>query len=127
METLVQAPAWVKERREQAATQFAAVGFPTTRNEDWRFTNIAPIAEAKFAPAQGVFAQAAGLIESVHVPGAVRLAIVNGEFVAALSDLSTLPKGLRIAGLRDGARDGTDGLETHPGRCSASTRTRSRR
>ena len=113
METLVQAPAWVKERREQAATRFASVGFPTTRQEDWRFTNVSPIAEAKFALAQGSFKQASSLIAGVSVPGAVRLAIVNGEFSAALSDLSTLPKGLRIAGLRDGARDGTDGLEQH--------------
>ena len=116
METLVQAPAWVKERRDQASRRFAAVGFPTTRQEDWRFTNVSPIAESKFALAQGGFTQAASLIAAVNVPGAVRLAIVNGEFVAALSDLSTLPKGLRIAGLRDGARDGTDGLETHLGK-----------
>ena len=116
METLVQAPAWVKERREHASRRFAEVGFPTTRNEDWRFTNIAPIAEAKFAPAQGSFKQAASLIDSVRVAGSVRLAIVNGEFVPALSDLSTLPKGLRIAGLRDGARDGADGLEQHLGK-----------
>jgi Fe-S cluster assembly protein SufD len=115
METLVQAPAWLKERREQAAKRFAQVGFPTTRQEDWRFTNVAPIAESKFALARGGFTQAASLVASVAVPGAVRLAIVNGEFVAALSDLSTLPKGLRIAGLRDGARDATDGLERHLG------------
>ena len=49
-------------------------------------------------------------------PGAVRLAIVNGQFAAGLSDLSALPKGIRIAGLRDGARDGTDGLEEHLGK-----------
>ncbi len=113
METLVQAPAWVKQRREHASQRFAAVGFPTTRHEDWRFTNMAPIAESTFALAQGVFTQAAALIAAVNVPGAVRLAIVNGEFVAALSDLSTLPKGLRIAGLRDGARDSSEGLEQH--------------
>ena len=63
METLVQAPAWVKERREHASRRFAEVGFPTTRNEDWRFTNISPIAEAKFPPARGSFKQAASLIE----------------------------------------------------------------
>jgi Fe-S cluster assembly protein SufD len=113
METLVQAPAWVKERREQAATRFAEIGFPTTRQEDWRFTNVSPIAEAKYPLAHGPFKQASSLIAGVNVPGSVRLAIVNGEFSAALSDLSTLPKGLRIAGLRDGARDGTDGLEQH--------------
>jgi len=107
--------AWVKERRDQAAKRFAEVGFPTTRHEDWRFTNIAPIADTSFAPAAGSFPQASSLISSVNVPGSLRLAIVNGQFAAGLSDLSAMPKGLRIAGLRDGARDGTDGLEQHLG------------
>ena len=107
------APAWVKARREQAQAQFAKDGFPTTRQEDWRFTNITPIAESEFELAAGAFAQAPALVAAVTVPGAVRLAIVNGEFAAGLSDLSALPKGLRIASLRDGARDATDGLETH--------------
>jgi len=115
METLVSSPAWVKERRDAAAKRFADVGFPTTRQEDWRFTNIAPIAEAQFAPAAGSFAQAASLVQSVAFPGALRLVILNGQFAAGLSDLSAIPKGLRIAGLRDGARDGTDGLEQHLG------------
>lgn len=113
MDTLVSSPAWVKERRELAARRFAEVGFPTTKQEDWRFTNVAPIAEAKFAPAQDSFAQAQSLVESVSVPGSLRLAVVNGQFAAGLSDLSALPKGVRIAGLRDGARDGADGLEQH--------------
>jgi Fe-S cluster assembly protein SufD len=117
METLVQAaPAWVKERRESAAKQFAATGFPTTRMEDWRFTNTSPIAEANWPLAQGGFKHAESLVSSVNVPGAVRLAIVNGQFAAGLSDLSALPKGLRIASLRDGARDATDGIETHLGK-----------
>jgi len=107
------APAWVKQRREQAHSQFATAGFPTTRQEDWRFTNITPIAESEFALAAGVFAPASALVAGVTVPGAVRLVIVNGEFAAGLSDLSSLPKGLRIASLSDGARDATDGLETH--------------
>jgi Fe-S cluster assembly protein SufD len=107
------APAWLKQRREAAARRFAEVGFPTTRQEDWRFTNVAPIADARFAVASGSFAQAESLIASVNVPGAVRLAIVNGQFAAGVSDLTALPKGIRIAGLRDGARDGTAGLEAH--------------
>ena len=113
METLVQVPAWVKERRDRAASRFAEVGFPTVRNEDWRFTNVAPIADAKYPLARGVFTQAPALVDAVNIPGAVRLTICNGEFVPALSDLTTLPKGLKITGLRDGARDHADGLEQH--------------
>jgi Fe-S cluster assembly protein SufD len=110
------APVWVRERRDAAAKRFAEVGFPTTRLEDWRFTNVTPIAEAKFALAAGSFAQAPSLVSSVNVPGALRLVIVNGQFAAGLSDLSAMPKGIRIAGLRDGARDGTDGIEQHLGK-----------
>ena len=117
MATLVPAaPVWVKQRRDAAAKHFAAVGFPNTRLEDWRFTNVSPIAEANWPLAQGGFSQAAALTAAVSIPGAVRLVIVNGRFAAGLSDLSTLPKGLRIASLRDGARDATDGIETHLGK-----------
>ncbi len=117
METLVPAaPVWVKQRRDAAAKHFAVVGFPNTRLEDWRFTNVSPIAEANWPLAQGGFSQAAALTAAVSIPGAVRLVIVNGRFAAGLSDLSTLPKGLRIASLRDGARDATDGIETHLGK-----------
>ena len=77
---------------------------------------MAPIAEAKFPLAEGSFAQAPALVSKVAVPGSLRLAIVNGQFAAGLSDLSAMPKGVRIAGLRDGARDGTDGLEQHLGK-----------
>lgn len=117
METLVPAaPVWVKQRRDAAAKHFAVVGFPNTRLEDWRFTNVSPIAEANWPLAQGGFPQAAALTAAVSIPGAVRLVIVNGRFAAGLSDLSTLPKGLRIASLRDGARDATDGIEAHLGK-----------
>jgi Fe-S cluster assembly protein SufD len=105
--------AWVQERRDAAAAQFEKSGFPNTKMEDWRFTNIAPIVEGKFKPAAGAPKQASALVKSVSIPGSLRLTIVNGEFVAALSDLSSLPKGVRIASLRDGARDATAGLEQH--------------
>ena len=105
--------AWVQERRDAAAAQFEKSGFPNTKMEDWRFTNIAPIVEGKFKPAAGAPKQASALVKGVSIPGSLRLTIVNGEFVAALSDLSSLPKGVRIASLRDGARDATAGLEQH--------------
>jgi Fe-S cluster assembly protein SufD len=40
---------WVQKLREDAFERFAQVGFPTTRDEEWRFTNVAPIARAKFS------------------------------------------------------------------------------
>ena len=106
-------PAWLQERRARASALYAERGFPTTRHEDWRFTNVSPLAETEFELAYGTPRAAAALIEGVGVAGAVRLAIVNGEFVPGLSDLRHLPKGVRIAGLRAGVRDQTDGVEQH--------------
>ena len=40
---------WLQELREAAFQQFAELGFPTTHDEDWRFTNVAPIARTQFA------------------------------------------------------------------------------
>ena len=37
------------EVRKRAAELFEARGFPTSREEEWRFTNVSPIARAHFA------------------------------------------------------------------------------
>jgi Fe-S cluster assembly protein SufD len=38
----------LEEVRKRAAESFEATGFPTTRDEEWRFTNVAPIAKTRF-------------------------------------------------------------------------------
>ena len=34
-------PAWVLPLRKTGIARFAELGFPTPRDEDWRFTNVA--------------------------------------------------------------------------------------
>ena len=48
-----QAPAaepWIQELRDRAFARFGELGFPTTHNEEWRFTNVAAIARTTFTP-----------------------------------------------------------------------------
>ena len=45
-----QHPAWLYPLRKAGLARFAELGFPTLRDEDWRFTNIAPIAKMPFKP-----------------------------------------------------------------------------
>jgi Fe-S cluster assembly protein SufD len=42
------AESWLQELREAAFQRFAELGFPTTHDEEWRFTNVAPIARSTF-------------------------------------------------------------------------------
>ena len=40
---------WLIALRREGYSEFGEAGFPTTHDEDWRFTNVAPIAQTRFA------------------------------------------------------------------------------
>ncbi len=44
--------AWLRDLRSRAIERFAALGFPTTRHEEWKYTDVRPIAafESSEAP-----------------------------------------------------------------------------
>ena len=44
-------PAWLQSIREAALAKFVEQGFPTTRDEEWRHTSVAPLARTEFAVA----------------------------------------------------------------------------
>jgi Fe-S cluster assembly protein SufD len=92
------APAWLRELRDRAASRFAATGFPTVRQEAWRFTNVAPIADGAFRLAGKLPTNAADLAARVRIPEtAARIVILNGHFAPEQSDVATKTPGL-VAG-----------------------------
>src|SRR3989454_775000 len=97
------APAWLKEMREAAITRFAQLGFPTTKQEEWRFTSVAPIAETTFTLSRGRETPhlTAQQLEPLCVGGrrAVRVVFVDGAFVPSLSAVAGLSQGVRVGSL----------------------------
>jgi Fe-S cluster assembly protein SufD len=93
------APVWLRELREAGLARFEARGFPSTREEEWRFTSVAPIAETRFtlrhdAPATDAAAKRLGALTPLHA-----LVFVDGFFVPALSAMGPLPAGVRVTNL----------------------------
>ena len=43
-------PSWLLPLRKAGMARFAGLGFPTLHDEDWRFTNVAPLARLPFKP-----------------------------------------------------------------------------
>src|SRR4029079_5620818 len=78
-------PRWFEDLRGRAAARFAQLGVPTVRDEEWRFTNVSPIASTEFAPAGPISGAADRLAELAYADAAVRVVIVNGRFDATLS------------------------------------------
>ncbi|RPH30440.1 hypothetical protein EHM92_09415, partial [bacterium] len=40
----------IHKLRKEAIARFSELGFPTTRLEEWRFTNVAPVSRTPFEP-----------------------------------------------------------------------------
>jgi Fe-S cluster assembly protein SufD len=92
------APGWLRDLRERGASRFAALGFPTVRQEEWRFTNVSPIAGTPFRLAEKTPTNAAELTARVRIPStAARIVVLNGHFAPELSSLDKLPRGV-VAG-----------------------------
>lgn len=43
-------PSWLRDIREQSFAQFERAGFPTVQQEEWKYTNVSPIAKTNFRP-----------------------------------------------------------------------------
>ena len=97
--------------------RFVALGFPTTRDEAWRFTSVAPIASRSFEPAVDVDAGDIDLSQVIVRDGATTsLVFVNGRYEPELSQVSALPAETEVGTLASAlTRDGSL-IEHHLGR-----------
>ena len=88
-----QLPAWVNALRENAIERFEKLGFPTTDEEDWKYTNVSPIVRREFRPADPPASLGAAHVEPFLYEEArqSRLVFVNGSFRPELSSLEALP------------------------------------
>ena len=96
----------LKAERERAFERFLKHGFPTTRDEDWRFTNVAPIAAEAFGRAGEVTLSSADIAPFTFSGLDARIVMLNGRVSKALSSLDALPDGVSVEMLADGESAG---------------------
>ena len=108
--------------REEALQRFMSRGLPTTREEEWRFTSVAPIAERTFTlpPSLATDVSASDIAPlRLPIPPAVELVFVNGRHVPALSRVGTLPEGSHAESLVTALATASDQIEPHLARVSS--------
>jgi len=96
-------PAWILPLRRAGISRFAEIGFPTLNDEDWRYTNVAPIAKLPFRPvfkstAEGFTRETIAQFTFGSLP-AIRLVFINGHFAESLSTQPPLPPGITVCSL----------------------------
>lgn len=109
-------PGWLMPIRKAAIARFAEVGIPTTRDEDWRYTNVSAIGKRGFRMRQDAApAVKAADIEPFAIGDAagVRLVFVNGSYSAALSRVSPVIKGVTVGSLAEALKSGSAWVQEH--------------
>ena len=119
METATQ-PKWLAPVRKAGLASFADQGFPKLSDEDWRFTNVAPIAQLPFtlageAAVNGAESKLLDEAAFTKLPGH-RLVFVNGFFCAKLSSIKPVAGGARIENLASALAKDSTLIEKHLGK-----------
>ena len=108
---------WLWKLRRDAFARFCEVGFPSTHDEDWRFTNVSAIAQTAFRLTRNGRARLSQQeLEPYRVPGvSCQLVFVNGRFARELSSLSNLPDTVNVSSLAGEISSNPEAIEPHLG------------
>src|SRR6266481_2576507 len=104
-------PSWLQNLRENSFVKFEQAGLPNVKQEEWKYTNVTPIAKADFAPvliSNGTALTKDGALTPFIYQEArdSRLVFVNGMLRRDLSSLAALPDGVVAIDLREALRGG---------------------
>ena len=110
-------PSWLRKLRQTGFARFSETGFPTSRDEDWRFTNPAAIAQTPFRLVRnGHHFPTLAEIASHRLEGAgCELVFVDGRFAEKLSSVGELPSGVKVASLAAEIAVNPGAVEEHLG------------
>jgi Fe-S cluster assembly protein SufD len=96
--------AWVRDLRKRAFARFEELGFPTSRSEDWRFTNVSAIAKNTFqtvADSESVLSADELKQAQIGFESGIRKVFINGHFAERVSRRESLPRGMACSSLAD--------------------------
>jgi Fe-S cluster assembly protein SufD len=110
--------AWLAELRERGLSAVRDRGLPSTREEEWRYTNVAPLAAVEWTdPDPGAASPSRQEVESLAFPvfACSYFVFVNGVFREDLSSPRSLSGEVRAQGLARLRREAPEALRSRLG------------
>jgi Fe-S cluster assembly protein SufD len=109
-------PPWLAEQRRQAIARFAERGLPTTRDEEWRYTSLSPLAAMPLDPSADGLRELP--TEDAIAPFLIddawsRLVFVDGRYVAKLSMIHSAPPGAQLGSLAEALAADAETVRPH--------------
>lgn len=103
-------PLWIQRLRDTAFAKFEELGLPTTSNEEWKYTNVQPIARAAFQPdiedpIEASLSESDLRRFSYPETKDSQMVFLNGFYRPDLSSIGALPEGVVAIDIRQALRD----------------------
>ncbi len=111
---------WLRQLRADAFTQFSSHGFPSPREEEWRYTNVSALEKKAFTPTLSATNSVvdADWLKQQQLAGAWSLVLVDGHFRADLSVLADLPDAVQIISMADALTHNAGQIATYFGKAA---------
>ncbi len=120
-------PAWLHELRTNALAIFNDRGFPNSKEEDWRFTNISPITKTAFHYSSDseipVLSKDYILELAIQKNETHRLVFINGHFSKEHSVVGTLPHGAIVTNLSEALKNHSHLVQQYIGKYAATVQS----
>ncbi|MBN9133580.1 MAG: Fe-S cluster assembly protein SufD [Nitrosospira multiformis] len=110
--------AWFNQLRANAVDHAGRLKLPTTRDEEWRFTDLSPLVRQSFQPARTAAALQSADVEHFSVAeAAIRLVFVDGKYMPELSTPAERlgNRGLIVTNLASAITANAEAIEPHLG------------
>ncbi|SJM89155.1 Fe-S cluster assembly protein SufD [Crenothrix polyspora] len=94
---------WLQQLRRNALAKFSANGFPSPREEEWRYTNVSAIEKKLFTPSLNQLSNQvdANWLKTQQLADAWSVVLINGYFSIEYSQLEGLPESIVIMSIAD--------------------------
>ncbi len=97
----------IADFRKDSLKRYYALGMPTLKQEEWRFTNVSALANASFGVSANTDASADDIFQSAEEYGlfkltTIRFVFVNGHYRPDLSETTDLPNSITVKSIADG-------------------------
>ncbi len=108
----------IHKLRKEAIERFSELNFPTTHDEEWKYTNIAPLLKFNFKPADKSYEipdTAVGRFLFGGMKGG-RLVFVNGHYSAKYSSAGSADGGAELGSIEEALAKNSEVLNDHFGK-----------
>ncbi len=113
-------PSSLQQFRLDSFLRFEKVGFPTHRDEEFKYLSLRSLEESSFEPAYGATVVREDIAKTVLADiDAITLTFVNGQYAPELSSFSPVPDGVFIGPLEDAFETVPELVETHLGKIAS--------